>query len=197
MINPYFHLRGWPEFVGFLILGIIVQFLDTLSIPQLVGPELRQPVVVYNLLPLVMTASVLVLLGSRWNPHYEAATIARSVMLTRIAIVGVIIATWAGVAVMGIIAVGVASIHTVQAVSFGTAGIGLVCGARWWFSTRTTAWLTIPTMAIVSTIHWFVGDHTLVGDTVGRGLSNEILIICVAIGGLGAGTWITAGREIQ
>ena len=195
MPNAYFRLRGWPEAGGVLVVGLALQFLDTLSLPQLAGPELNRPVFAYNLLPVVMATSVLLLLGSKWDSRFESASLGRSVVRTRSAIVVCSVLAWVVISSLGLI-IGVVYSNAMQTVSLGAVSIGLVFGLRCWLETKAVAWLVVPSAALLSTIQWFVGENTPFGDTVGQGMASALPIISVIVWAVGAGLWIFSGRQV-
>ncbi|MEL4151918.1 hypothetical protein MTQ22_00875 [Corynebacterium bovis] len=192
-MTPYVKLRGWPEFAGLLLLSFAIQFTDVLEVPQLFGPVLHRPVFLSNFQPVLMAATVVTLLGSRWDEPYEAASRARGVVPDRAVVVALLVAAWALVTAFGL-AIGVVPAHMVLALVTGALACGVVLALRCRVPTRPVAVVVLPVTFILCLFPWYLGEHTILGDAVGVGLSPTVTTICTLVCVAGAGAWIADGR---
>ncbi|WP_411709298.1 hypothetical protein [Corynebacterium sp. LaCa116] len=187
-MSPYLTLRRWPEFFLILSLGLGAQFLDNLAIPQLFGAPLNRPVFVFNLLPVLVTGSILALLSSSWDENYEAASTARSLHRERLALLGAAAASWTAVFGFGLL-IGVVAIHSASTLLFCLAAVGLVLALRSRLGSKTSAGVSLPLSLLAPLFPWYVGETTPLGNSLGQGMSPIVAIVCAALFVVGAAVW--------
>lgn len=192
LMNPYLSLRGWKEAAGVFVFTQMPLLFD-LPIYSLFGPNLEFPTTLFNLEPLVAALALALLLGSRWDARYEKAVTVRSVVPQRAVLVGIYIAACAVVVVEFAFYSRFSEVPIKTAVDYLAVLAPVLVADELW-GTRAALWVGGLCALVLGFAQWFVGEHWLVGDVIGRG-QDPVLLGCLSAAGLlAAAWWVWRGR---